>query len=51
MKGEGSRSRVVVVGLGREVDDDVGLGHERVDDVGLGDVSDDEGDAIIHVRQ
>src|SRR5690606_13196381 len=33
---------VVVVGLGREVDDDVGLGHERVDDVAVGDVALDE---------
>src|SRR5690606_38671509 len=33
---------VVVVGLGREVDDDVGLRHERVDDVTVGDVALDE---------
>ena len=50
-EGGGVSQRVVVVGLGREVDDDVGLGHERVDDVGVGDVPDDQRDTVIQVGQ
>ena len=50
-EGRGVAQRVVVVRLGREVDDDVGLGDERVDDVGVGDVPDDERDAVAQVRQ
>ena len=50
-EGGGVAQRVVVVRLGREVNDDVGLLHERVDDVGVGDVPDDEVDAVVEVRQ
>jgi hypothetical protein len=37
---------VVVVRLGREVDDDVGAGHQSVDQVGVGDVPVDELDVV-----
>ena len=50
-EGGGVTQRVVVVRLGREVNDDVGLLHERVDDVGVGNVPDDEVDAVVEVRQ
>ncbi len=42
MNGDGSAERVVVVGLGGEVDHGVVLGHQRVDDLGVGDVAHDQ---------
>ncbi len=42
----GVAQRVVVVGLGGEVDHDVGLGHQRVDGRRVGDVTDDQAAAV-----